>query len=118
MFKFCINLLRIILWVGMSVELIFSSVETISTIITVTAKMKTISCLGIRSQTSFVYQPKSKMNILIKEFLITASYRSSLAIFKSGKSCTIFSEFFCDHCNNLKQFQKHRCISSCSGLPR
>ena len=41
--------------------LIYSFVETTSIIITVTAKMKTISCLEIRSLMSFVYQQKSKI---------------------------------------------------------
>ena len=56
-------------------ELIFSSVETISTITTVTAKMKIISCLEIKSLTSFVYHKKSKMNLMI---IKSVAYGSSL----------------------------------------
>lgn len=78
----------------MSVELIFSSVETISTIITETAKMKTISCLEIRSLTSFVYHQKSKMNVIIyincsswiKSLFFSVDYFVIITIWNNSRS--------------------------------
>ena len=54
------------LLLGMSVELIFSFVETTSTIITVIAKMKTTIYPGIRSLMFFVYPLRSKIKINFK----------------------------------------------------
>lgn len=51
--------------------LIFSFVETTFTIITVTAKMKTISCPEIRLLMSFVYQQESERNFLMFKMKIT-----------------------------------------------
>ena len=56
----------IYLLLGMSVEQIFSFVETTSTIITVTAKTKTTIYLGIRSLMFFVYPLRSKIKINFK----------------------------------------------------
>lgn len=78
----------------MSVELIFSSVETISTIITETAKMKTISCLEIRSLTFFVYHQKSKMNVIIyincsswiKSLFFSVDYFVIITIWNNSRS--------------------------------